>query len=281
MGVLIQEKKAGLAVLCDNAPHTLSMTLASYERSGLMNYFDDVCVIHPAGADKVKEVAAEHGLRAESYAPEGGFIGSIRKALSAMECDYMLLAEEHCMVWEHLRGDSLEKELHEAIGLLKSNQADMVRLRHSWRGKTRYNSAYTYSYYYTVEQLATMWLHSEGLSEAPEWVKTLRRFFHPKRAKRSIGRSVYVEENPHHRFPDYIRKTDAGSYIIDSEVFHWTNQPTLIARDKLKLILSDLGVTEQSTGMIGPSPQDFEYAVNNPRWRNAHMHIGVTMGIFT
>ncbi len=122
------------------------------------------------------------------------------------------------MVWEHLRGENLEKELREAFGLLKSNQADMVRLRHSWRGKTRYKSAYTYSYYYSIEQLATMWLHSEGLSEAPEWVKALRRFFHPVRAKRSIGRSVYVEEIPHLCFPDFFGITEHGSFFCKWEM---------------------------------------------------------------
>ena len=32
---------------------------------------------------------------------------------------------------------------------------------------------------------------------------------------------------------------------------------------------------------IGKLPQDFENAVNNPRWRDAHMNIGVLRGIFT
>ena len=29
MGILLQNKKVGLALLCDNAPYTLAMTLAS------------------------------------------------------------------------------------------------------------------------------------------------------------------------------------------------------------------------------------------------------------
>lgn len=45
MGILFQDKKIGLALLCDNAPYTLAMTLASYERSGLLNYFDEACVV--------------------------------------------------------------------------------------------------------------------------------------------------------------------------------------------------------------------------------------------
>ena len=37
----------------------------------------------------------------------------------------------------------------------------------------------------------------------------------------------------------------------------------------------------QAQGNIGKLPQDFENAVNNPRWRDAHMNIGVIRGIFT
>ena len=207
--------------------------------------------------------------------------GQRQRAYVAMvlcqDTDYVLLAEDDCMIWEHLRGENLEKQLKRALDLLISGQADMVRLRHAWRGCTRYKAAYTYSYFYPVEQLATMWVHAEGLSEAPDWIKSIRRFFHPLRSKRSIGRCVYVEQNPHLCFPQYITKIDEG-YIIDSEVFQWTNQPTLIARSRIRQILTGL---EQMSGSIGKLPQDFEHAVNSPRWRNAHMNIGVIRGIFT
>ena len=45
MGILFQNKKVGLALLCDNAPYTLAMTLASYGRSGLFGYFDEACAV--------------------------------------------------------------------------------------------------------------------------------------------------------------------------------------------------------------------------------------------
>ena len=277
MGILFQDKKIGLALLCDNAPYTLAMTLASYERTGLLDYLDAACVVYPEGADKVEHTARVCGIPAAPSSMEGGFIGALATAVATLDTDYVLLAEDDCMVWEHLRGEMLEKQLKKALDLLVSGQADMVRLRHAWRGSTRYKAAYTYSYFYPVEQLATLWMHAEGLSEAPDWVKSMRRFFHPVRSKRSIGRCVYVEQNPHLRFPQYIRKIEGG-YIIDSEVFEWTNQPTLIARSRMRQILAGLA---QAHGNIGKLPQDFENAVNNPRWRDAHMNIGVIRGIFT
>lgn len=140
------------------------MTLASYERSGLLNYFDEACVVFPESAGKVCETALSYGLSAESSPAEGGFIGALHTAVNALDTDYVLLAEDDCMIWEHLRGETLENQLKRAVELLISGQADMVRLRHAWRGCTRYKAAYTYSYFYPVEQLATMWVHAEGLS---------------------------------------------------------------------------------------------------------------------
>ncbi len=95
---------------------------------------------------------------------------------------------------------------------------------------------------------------SPGLDQKACAVSSTRPF------KRSIGRCVYVEQNPHLRFPQYIRKIEGG-YIIDSEVFEWTNQPTLIARSRMRQILAGLA---QAQGNIGKLPQDFENAVNNP-----------------
>lgn len=277
MGVLFQDKKVGLALLCDNAPYTLSMTLATYARSGLLTYFDEACAVFPENAHKVRETALSYGLSVKPSPIEKGFIGALQTAVNALDSDYLLLAEDDCMIWEHLHGESLEKQLKQALELLVSGQADMVRLRHAWRGNTRYKAAYLYSYFYPVEQLSSMWLHAEGLSEAPDWIKSIRRIFHPLRSKRSIGRSVYVEQNPHLCFPQYITKIEEG-FIIDSEVFQWTNQPTLISRSRIRQILTGL---VQASGGVGKLPQDFEAAVNNPRWRNAHMNIGVLRGIFT
>lgn len=277
MGILFQDKKVGLALLCDNVPYTLAMTLASYNRAGLLDYFDEACAVFPESAVKVRETVLSHGLAAKAAPVESGFMEALNTAVSALDTDYILLAEDDCMIWEHLYGETLERQLKQALGLLISGQADMVRLRHAWRGSARYKTAYTYSYFYPVEQLSSMWAHAEALSDAPDWIKSLRRFFHPFRSKRSIGRCVYVEQNPHLRFPQYITKIDEG-FIIDSEVFQWTNQPTLIARSRIRQILAGLA---QAPGTIGKLPQDFEAAVNNPRWRDAHMNIGVTRGIFT
>ena len=99
MGILFQNKKVGLALMCDNAPYTLAMTLASYGRSGLLGYFDEACAVFPESAVKVRETALSHGLSAVAAPVEGGFIGALHTAVNALDTDYLLLAEDDCMIW--------------------------------------------------------------------------------------------------------------------------------------------------------------------------------------
>ena len=111
MGILFQDKKIGLALLCDNAPYTLAMTLASYERTGLLDYLDAACVVYPEGGGKVEHTARVCGIPAVPSSMEGGFVGALATAVTTLDTDYVLLAEDDCMVWEHLRGETLEKQL--------------------------------------------------------------------------------------------------------------------------------------------------------------------------
>jgi hypothetical protein len=276
MGIIHKEKKIGLALLCDNTPYTLSMTLASFRRSGLLGLMDEVCGSFQEGAVKVRDELRAFDIREVPLPDEHGFFTAMRETVEALDTDYVLLIEGFCPVWEHLYGAPLKEELARSLQWLVDGEADLVRLRHSWRGSARYKAAHEYSYFYPVEQLSSQWLHAESLSDSPSWVKTLRRLLHPQRARRSIGRCVYVEQSPHLRFPEYIRKLEKGM-IIDSEVFEWTNQPTLISRKKMIRLLDDLS----GQGSVGQSPEDFEYAVNRSSWRKHHLRIGVGQGIFT
>lgn len=80
MGILFQDKKIGLALLCDNAPYTLAMTLASYERTGLLDYLDAACVVYPEGGGKVEHTARVCGIPAVPSSMEGGFVGALATA---------------------------------------------------------------------------------------------------------------------------------------------------------------------------------------------------------
>lgn len=267
-----------LVILSDNAPRTLSMTLATYMRSHLLDIIPHHSIVNRGSASAVQQIAAEYKIPVFSANAEQGFFSMLKEGIAQSHTKYLLFVEEDCQVWEHLKGANLEKELLMSLDLLESGHADLVRLRHAWQGKVRHKAASVYSYFYPVSQLSSRWAHAEGLSDAPPWVKAFRRLIHPYKSKRWIGRSVYVEENPHLKFPHYIKKVD-NSYIIDSSVFYWTNQPTLISASMMKRIIK----VAEARFTLFPSYNslDFEDSVNGKDWKKAHLKVGVTEGIFT
>ena len=274
---LVEGKTVGLTVFCDKAPRTLARTLASYERSGLLRFFDDVCVFFIGGHNGDSAVASKYGLRSFMIDDGLGFGGALKKAVDVMDADYVLMVDHDRAVWGGSTVETLREQLTEAMGVLVRDAADVVRLRHSWMGKSPVSAAAVYSYFYPVDQLSSRWKHAENLSDAPSWMKFFRRLMNPLRAKRWIGRSVYVEENPHLKFPSYIHK-DGNLFIVDSAVFHWSNQPSLVSMGFLKKQI--MGATEHSLFSQCVTGSDLERLVNSRKWRNAHHRIGVAPGIF-
>lgn len=276
---LLEQKTVGLAIFSYKAPRTLEETLASYKRSGLLDFFDDVCIFFVGSTPKDQSVAEHYGLKSISTGEELGVRGGISCMIANMKTDYILLVEHDCMLWNGATSEKLKIHLTEALNVLERDAADMVRLRHSWIRKTNanVNAAAIYSHFYHIDQLSSSWKHAENLSDAAPWVKWIRRALHPIRAKRWIGRSVYVEENPHLKFPQYIHK-DGNIFIVDSSVFHWTNQPSLVNRNflmkSMKQISPLLSLGNQSSRL------EFEKSINNRHWRNSHYRIGVARGIF-
>lgn len=275
---LLENKTVGLAIFSYKAPHTLRETLASYKRSGLLDLFDDACIFFVGSAPNDEPVAREFGIRNISTGEELGVRGGISCMIANMKTDYILFVEHDCMVWNGAVSEKLRIHLSEALGVLERDAADMVRLRHSWIRKTNTNAAAIYSFFYQVDQLSSSWKHAENLSDAAPWVKWLRRATHPLRANRWIGRSVYVEENPHLKFPKYIHK-DGNIFIVDSSVFHWTNQPSLFPREFLIKGLQQVSPL-LSLSYDSSSRLEFEKSVNSRHWRNSHYRIGVAQGIF-
>lgn len=275
---LIHGKTVGLAVFCDKAPQTLARTLASYDRTGLFRFFDDACVFFIGGSPDDAIVASRYGMRCFMIPEEKGFGGALKKLTEVMDTDFVLTVEHDCAVWGGSTVDKLREQFAEALGVLVRDAADVVRLRHSWMGQSQVSAAAVYSYFYPVEQLASRWRHAENLSEAPPWVKFFRRLLNPLRSKRWIGRSVYVEENPHVKFPSYIHK-DGNLFIVDSSVFHWSNQPSLVPMGFLKKRIMEAS-QEWSLFSECVMGKDLERLVNSRSWRKAHHRIGVAPGIF-
>lgn len=273
---LLESKTVGLVVFSYKAPLTLSATFDSYRKSGFLDFFDDVCIFFIGQNKDDERVARENGARFVLCDEEEGFMGALKEMGAHVDTDYILWAEYDCKIWGRLTQAALYEQLKAALDVLERDAADLVRLRHSWLGNPSVSAAALYSYYYEVEQLASHWRNSEPLSEAPGWVKWMRRMMNPLRSKRWIGRSVYVEENPHLIYPQYIHK-DGSIYIVDSEVFQWSNQPSLFSRE---FLLNGREKLERLKG-DGRTSSSFARSINSGRWRRSHYRVGVAPGIFT
>ncbi|MEG0836711.1 MAG: hypothetical protein RSE01_02785 [Akkermansia sp.] len=278
MGQLLKQKTVGLAIFSYKAPHTLSETLASYKKSGLLDFFDDICLFFIGSTPKDEEVANTYHLRFIATSEEIGVKGAISCMVANMQTDYILLVEHDCAVWNTATSEQLGMRLNDALGVLERDAADMIRLRHSWIRNHQSTAASTYSWFYQIDQLSSFWKHAENLSEAQPWIKWVRRMLHPFRAQRWIGRSVYVEENPHLKFPRYIHK-DGHIFIVDSAVFHWTNQPSLFPREFLIKSMEQIATHHAMSD--SSSKEALEKSINGHLWRKAHYRIGVAKGIFT
>lgn len=277
---LLDNKSVGLMVFSYKAPLTLAATLESYRKSGFLDFFDDVCIFFIGLHRDDPSTAERYGARYVVCDEEAGFGGAIAEVGAQVSTDYILWAEHDCKIWSRLTGDMLHKQLSDALGVLERDAADLVRLRHSWLGNPSVSAASLYSHFYEIQQISSRWRNSEPLSEAPPWVKWLRRKLHPLRAKRWIGRSVYIEENPHLIYPQYIRK-DGAIFIVDSEVFQWSNQPSLFSREFLLSGTSRLNDLSRPDGGSMRTPSSFARTVNTAAWRKAHYRVGVAPGIFT
>jgi hypothetical protein len=243
-----------------------------------MSQFDDICVFFFGEAPGVRAVAERFDLRITVIPEVGGFGEAVATIPEALKTDYILTVDYDCHVWERKSTEDLRGQLEEALGLLQRDAADLVRLKHSWLKNSRHHSTSMYSYFYTIDQLSSKWRQSEPLSDSPSWLKKIRRMLHPIRAKRVIGRAVYVEESPHLKFPGYIHK-DGNFFIVDSSVFPWTNQPSLISRGFLEKTMAK--AIHQPFRMQGClTPEDFEDALNSKEWRQSHFRIAVAPGMF-
>ena len=82
---LVKGKRVGLAILCDNAPRTLSRTLASYERTGLLQFFDEICMFFINGRKEDEALAQRYGARSCLIPADEGFGGAIKQIQIAQQ----------------------------------------------------------------------------------------------------------------------------------------------------------------------------------------------------
>lgn len=266
----------GIAVLSWRSPETIRNTLGTYLQNDFLTLFKDVVLCFQEVSDPDRVLAEQLGIRYVGKDQNDGIMGGFRFAYENLKTEYVIILENDCLLREN-REDS-HRCLSECLDLLRRGQADLARVRSRYHPGPPVGHAGPYSKFYEIEEQAKGWAESEPLSTSSPLVKRLRRWVRPFKARKWIGRSVYIEERPELKHPQYIGKI-GDTFVVDSAVLPWTNQPTLISQTLLGELLDYADAHPSSRTVNGF--QDFEKNLNCAYWKNKHYRIAVPHGIFS
>ena len=272
----IEKLPIGIAVLSWRSPETIKNTLATYIQNNFLTLFEDVVLCFQEISDQDCALAEQLGIRYVGKEHNEGIMAGFRFAYENLKTDYVIVLENDCLLREN-RHDS-HRCLSECLDLIRSHKADLARVRSRYHPGPPVGHALPYSKFYEIEEQAKGWAESESLSTLSPLVKRLRRMVRPFKANKWIGRSVYIEEHPELKHPKHIGRI-GDTFIVDSSVLPWTNQPTLISRSLLGELL-DFGDAHPSSRTVNGF-QDFEKNLNCSYWRKKHYRIAVPLGIFS
>lgn len=266
----------GVAILSWKSPQTIRNTLTNYAEGQILSLFEDVVLCFQEISDQDRALAEEFGIRCVGTPKNTGILGGFHLACDNLSSQYAMVLENDCLQREPL--PIAKQRFTEALNLLEDGTADLFRMRSRYHPGPPVRAASMYSRFHPIRQLAHGWADAETLCTDPNWLRTLRRLARPGKARKWIGRSVYVEENPHQLHPRYIQK-HGDNFLVDSAVLPWTNQPTLVKHSLLAELLDYADAHPSSRTINGF--QDFEKNLNRNDWRNRHLKIGISPGIFT
>tara|TARA_B100000900_G_scaffold19366_1_gene15121 strand:+ start:509 stop:1309 length:801 start_codon:yes stop_codon:yes gene_type:complete len=110
-------------------------------------------------------------------------------------------------------------------------------------------------------------------------IKKIKRLLRPIKAKKLIGTGIYIEKEPHIKFPKYISKLENNSYLITSEIMNWSNLAIIVDRKFfLKVIIKKAEFTDSKKKINGF--KNIEIELNNQWWRDKRWNLIVTHGLF-
>ena len=266
----------GIAVLSWRSPETIRNSLGTYLQNDFLSLFEDVVLCFQEVSEQDRALAAELGIRQVGKERNEGILAGFRFAYENLKTEYVIVLENDCLLREDRATARLR--LTECLELLQHGEADLARVRSRYHPGPPIRAASEYSRFYPIEEQAHGWTGSEILSDSSPLVRRLRRLARPFKARKWIGRSVYIEEHPERKHPHWIRRI-GDTFVVDSAVLPWTNQPTLLARSLLGELLDFADAHPSSRTVNGF--QDFEKSLNCSHWQNQHYRIAVSLGIFS
>lgn len=268
-----------VGILSYKAPKTIDATLQAYRQKKFLELFPEVKLFFQCVSDEDVKISQKYGLEYMGRSDNIGIQNGMRWVVENLKSDYVLYLENDCPLVVDVA--TAKAEITRAVSCLESGQIDMMRLRSRFTPGEQFADVYKYTTVYTPLEIDERFVPTDEVQIAPrsKVSRCLKRLFYPSYAMRMMGRSLYIEKHPEKRFPDYIKKTDDGMYIVDSMVINWTNQSILTTKKFFLEMLEYADAHPLSRTVNGM--QDMEKPLNCRWWRKQHFRIGVSDGLFT
>ena len=200
------KKKLNLSIgiLSWKSPNTVTNTLESYKRNGLLNMVKDVKIFFQEGDSFDKELANKYEVNAIISEVNVGIGRAFTMLAQSALTPHILFLENDWVCVED--ADVIHEELSSGISLLENKKANMIKYRHR---------AYPGDPLYTLQFANKEMTSPKHLFDCLHW-----------------------RENPDKDFPEQISKDPyTNFYICSSKYANHTNNPTMF---KTKFYLDNI-----------------------------------------
>lgn len=256
----------GFGVLSWRDRETLRHTLESYRRENFAALFDRALIYFQEIEPEDRALAAEFGFEAVGDETNRGILGGFKAMAEALDTDYVLLVENDALLVEG--AESAVRQIRSALSNMRVGSAQVYRMRHrQYPGQQ-----------FAIYKRKRLW-PAEGASAGEHVMAGLRRLVRPAAARRAAGWTVYYRKDADARFPDLVRLTPDGDYLVSSASLEWSNNTFLISRRFfLDRIVAECERRYAGRGINGMPTIEVE--ANAPWWRQSGLRIGVGKGLF-
>lgn len=256
----------GFGVLSWRDRETLRHSLESYARENFVSLFDRALIYFQEIEEEDRAIAAEFGFEAAGDETNRGILGGFKAMAEALDTDYVLLVENDALLVENTRHAA--RQIKSALSNLRVGAAQVYRMRcRAYPGQQ-----------FAIAKRKRFW-PEPGASRAANTMAMLRRLLRPGAARRAVGWTVYYRDDAAIRFPDLVRRTPDGDYLISAACLEWSNNTFLINRRFfLDRIIPECERRYAGRGINGMPTIEVE--ANAPWWRKSGLRIGVGKGLF-
>lgn len=258
--------KLGLGILCWKSPKSLTIALEALCEKIDIARFEDAVIFFQEISEADRQIAKNYGFRAEGNDCNVGILGGMKATASAVRSDVVLYLECDLLVTRNAQ--TIIDSLDCAQNAIASGQVSMMRMRNRFNPGQGYCSKKFLRYWF-------------GAELKDSFVRKIRRFLRPKKAKRLIGTSLYIHKRPERIFPRYIEYCEGGFFKMDSSVINWTNMAIMFNKQWFLDTLIPYAESNLSSRTVNGYP-DLEKELNCSWWRRNKFKIGcIDDGLFT